>query len=59
MKNIKNILIALAAISLPLAIPAGAFAAASPPHFYYGAWIPFWQAQPGQADIAVNLDSLD
>ena len=25
----------------------------------YGAWVPFWQAQPGEEDIAIHLDSLN
>lgn len=43
-----------------VAVPAVTFAAttAKAP-FIYGAWIPFWQAQPGEQDIAVHLDSLN
>ncbi len=26
--------------------------------FYYGAWLPFWQAQNGASDVAVNLNKL-
>ena len=25
----------------------------------YGAWVPFWQSQPGEQDIAIHLDSMN
>ncbi len=25
----------------------------------YGAWVPYWQSQPGEEDIAIHLDSLN
>ncbi|MDE2019251.1 MAG: hypothetical protein KGJ13_02785 [Patescibacteria group bacterium] len=37
---------------------ASAVAATLKPKFYYGAWLPFWQAQNGAADVAVNLNKL-
>lgn len=41
-----------------VALPLVSFAAAAKPKFYYGAWLPFWQAQNGASDVAVNLDKL-
>jgi spore germination protein YaaH len=51
MKKFKIFFVIFALGALPLSVFASTF--------YYGAWIPFWQAQPGQQDIAVNLDSLN
>lgn len=53
-------LTALAAFALAASALAPSFALArnSSPR-YYGAWIPFWQSQPGQQDIAQNLDRID
>jgi len=44
-----------------MAVPALSLAAtnAAGQKFYYAAWLPFWQAQSGEQDIAVHLDSLN
>ena len=42
---------------LAAALPLVSSAAAKP-KFYYGVWLPFWQAQNGASDISINLDKL-
>lgn len=51
--------IALLLALAPLATPTTFAAASLSPKFYYGAWVPFWQSQPGEQDIAIHLDSMD
>jgi len=36
-----------------------ALAATASAPLKYGAWVPFWQSQPGEQDIAIHLDSLN
>jgi spore germination protein YaaH len=57
-KTIISILTAVILAAVPVAASAATTAATAKP-FIYGAWIPFWQAQPGQQDIAIHLDSLN
>jgi spore germination protein YaaH len=47
----------LAILLVAVALPLVSLAAAKP-KFYYGAWLPFWQAQNGASDVSVNLDKL-
>jgi len=60
MKPMRVKLIALAAV-LTAAVPVLASAAtnAAGQKFYYAAWLPFWQAQAGEQDVAVHLDSFN
>ncbi len=52
--------IALAVGVVPfLASVATASAATIKTPFYYGAWIPFWTAQAGEQEVALNLNSLN
>jgi spore germination protein YaaH len=58
----KKLLMTIAAFTVaftPLFAPISAANAATAGTFYYGAWIPFWQAQPGEEDVAVHLSSLN
>lgn len=59
MRSILGSIGVFATFALSVASPFSAALAANSSPRYYGAWIPFWQAQPGQRDIAVNLDRLD
>ena len=45
--------------SVASASAATAATTASKLPFYYGAWVPYWQAQPGEQDIAIHLDSMN
>jgi spore germination protein len=49
----------LFAISAQMSAMAATTAATKTAPLVYGAWVPFWQAQPGQEDIAIHLDSLN
>jgi spore germination protein YaaH len=42
-------------------VPSAALAAttASAAKLQYGAWLPFWQAQAGEQDVAIHLDSFN
>jgi spore germination protein YaaH len=66
MKTKLAIIAVFAAIIAGAALPATSLAAtaatattkADTP-FYYGVWLPFWQAQPGEEDISIHLNSLN
>ncbi|HVN26202.1 MAG TPA: glycosyl hydrolase family 18 protein [Candidatus Paceibacterota bacterium] len=49
---------AASATSTPLADSATTVSTAQKP-LVYGAWLPFWQSQPGQEDIALHLENMD
>ncbi len=43
----------------PMNVQAATSATTAKTPLIYGAWVPFWQSQPGEEDIAVHLDSLN
>jgi hypothetical protein len=45
--------------STPGALAATTGAAPGAKPLVYGAWVPYWQSQPGQEDIALHLDSMN
>jgi spore germination protein YaaH len=63
----KIVIIAVIALmAAPISLPAMTLAATATTAttkkdtpFYYGVWLPFWQAQPGEEDIAIHLNSLN
>lgn len=52
-----SVLIPASAAAAPTGTSATKNAASTP--LVYGAWVPFWQSQPGQQDIAIHLDSIN
>ncbi len=57
--KIKFLSITLLTVVAGALLPAAAFALNRNSTLYYGVWLPFWKAQPGQQDIALHLDSID
>lgn len=54
-----GVLLFLFCFSVGLAPSLASAATTTPAKLQYGAWLPFWQAQAGEQDVAVHLDSFN